>query len=127
MQIPVSRYQPGGDIYAKLQSQYGTQAANEVAAAAATNDRDKLAEALNIAAGRGPSDAPQSTWSVFWGQITTDPLAAPLESANNALGTIGASAIIGLFKNPWVLLTVAGVVFYLLGGFTWLRRQIGNA
>lgn len=126
MDIPVSRYQPGGDIYAKLQAQYGTQAANEIAAAAATNDRDKLSEALNIAAGRGPSDAPASTWSIFWSQITNDPFAAPLESANNALGTIGISAILGVLKNPWVLLTVAGILFYLLGGFTWLRRHLGN-
>ncbi len=51
-----------------------------------------------------------STGSIFWQQVTTDPFAAPLESANAGLGTVLGSAIKGLFANPWVLIVVVAAV-----------------
>lgn len=61
-----------------------------------------------------------SFWSILGGQLANDPLAAPLGSANNLLGNSWAS----LFRNKWVLLTLAVVLFGALGGFGWLGRKI---
>lgn len=122
--IPISKYAPGGEIYIKLAGQYGEPGAVKVYQAALTGDRMKLANALNSLEGKPPIVASTaSTAAIFFDQITTDPLAAPLESANNQIG----KAVFNAFKNPWVLVVVVGVVFYMLGGFTWAKRKLGNA
>lgn len=112
------RYQPGGDIYAKLLLQYGRDAANKMAAAAASPDpydeNEVMAEIRN-----GPR-LNDSTASLFFERVTTDPLAAPLESANNHIG----NAVLGVLKNPWVLFAIVVFAFYQLGGFNWLRKQL---
>lgn len=121
-QTTITRYQPGGDIYAQLEQQYGRNAALLIAQAAQTGDRDAVNEAL--ARVRDGAKLDDSTASLFWHQITTDPFSAPLASLNKGLGTGLQSAILGVLKNPWVLLTVAGLVFYAIGGFGWLERKI---
>ena len=111
------RYQIGGDIYAKLAAQYGTSGADRVALADASGVQGATATALGeVKWGATGSD---SIVANFFNQITTDPLAAPLESANNQIG----NAVLGVLKNPWVLLAVAAVVFFQLGGWNWLRKQ----
>jgi hypothetical protein len=108
--IPVERYAPGGDIYGSVSAEYGPDAAQRVYAAARTGDRYKVTQALsNLRFGAERDD---SVLSNFISQVTTDPFAAPLETANRAIGTIAGSAIFGLFKNPWVLLAGAGAVYY---------------
>jgi len=118
----IQRYQPGGDIFAELESRYGTGGALLIAQAALTGDRFAVNEAISRAKFGEKLDV--SLWSNFYTQVTTDPFAAPLETANKVIGTIGSSAIFGLFKNPWVLLAVAGLVFYAVGGFTWLGGKL---
>ena len=114
----IARYQPGGDIYATLLGQYGTDAANTIAAAAATGDNAAVNQALaTVRSGPARND---STLSLFWDQVTTDPLAAPLDSLNNQLG----KAVWNVVKNPWVLLTAGLIVFHLFGGFTWLKKKL---
>jgi hypothetical protein len=121
MKIPpetIARYQRGGDIYGKLVAQYGTTGANRIAAAAASGDRPTLTEALGTA-DRGPA-YDESTLSIFTGQIVTDPLAAPLDGANDLLGNSFAS----LFRNKWVLLILILVAFFAFGGGPWLAKRV---
>lgn len=106
----IQRYQPGGDIYVSLASRYGQGGADRVARAALTGDATFVnAELAVVKSGPRLND---STFSLFTSQIVTDPLAAPLESANTAIGNSVAS----LFRNPWVLavtvLVVAGLVLF---------------
>ena len=119
------RYQPGGDLYAAIQEQFGTAAANAAAAAARVDDDGRTLRFTlsNIRSGNyavGSATPGASTLGNFWTQITTDPLAAPLDTANAQLG----KAVWNVFKNPWVLLSVAAAVFYAVGGFTWLRKNL---
>lgn len=65
-----------------------------------------------------------STARLFWNQITTDPFDAPLESLNKGLQVGAGSLLKNIFKNPWVLLLVAGLILYALGGFGWLARKL---
>jgi hypothetical protein len=117
-QATIARYQPGGDIYATLEDQYGRNAALLIAQAAQTGDRDSLNEA--IAQVRHGAKLDDSTAKIFWQQITTDPFDAPLDSLNKGLGTVFKSAGLGVLKNPWVLLALALVVFFAIGGHRWL-------
>ncbi len=122
-QATIARYQPGGDVYAQLESQYGRNGALLIAQAATTGDRDAVNDALERVRGHGEK-LDDSTARIFWSQITTDPFDAPLQSLNKGLGTIYSSALLGLLKNPWVLLSLAAVVFYFLGGFRWLGAKL---
>ncbi len=121
-QATINRYQPGGDLYAQLEAQYGRTGALLIAQAARTGDRDALNEAFGRV--RHGERLEESTAKLFWQQITTDPFDAPLESLNKGLGTAATSALLGVLKNPWVLLAVAGLVFYALGGFRWLGAKL---
>lgn len=122
MNIPITRYQRGGDIYQQLASQYGTAAADAIAAAATTNDRAVLAEAIALVRS-GPARTGTSTLGNFFNQLITDPLAAPLESANNQIG----KAVWNVVKNPWVLATLVGVIsFVLVGGIPGLKKMFSK-
>ena len=104
----MNRYAPGGDIYVELVSRYGEAAAERVHQASLSGNNQAIAEALGeIKVGPARDD---STASLFFKQITTDPFAAPLASANRGIGTILGSAIKGIFSNPWVLLIVGAIV-----------------
>lgn len=113
-----ARYQPGGDIYAKLEAKYGTAGADRVAAADASGELGAVNEALTELKYGAPLN--DSTTSIFFDQVTTDPLGAPLESANNQL----ANVVKDIVKNPYVLAALALYLFLQLGGFNWLRRQL---
>lgn len=112
-----ARYQPGGDIYTTLADEYGVNAANRVATAARGTQADLNEAIADIRS--GPARSGTNTLGNFVTQITTDPLAAPLASANNQIG----KAVLNILKNPWVLLTVAVIVFSQLGGFAWVRKK----
>ena len=125
--IPWERYQTGGEIFETLWSTYGSDVAYDAAAAALDEDGPALTRILANArtkagATRG-EQANTSTLGNFAHQILTDPLAAPLDGANKILG----NSFLALLKNPWVLLTLAGLVFYLVGGFDWLKRKVSRA
>lgn len=113
-----SRYQPGGDIYARLASQYGQAGADRVARADASGVPYAVNDAL--VAIRHGDPLSTSTTGIFLDNITSDPLGAPLESANNQI----AKAVGNLFKNPWVLLVVAVVIITQLDGWAWIRKHV---
>ena len=116
-----SRYQSGGDIYSRLEQQYGTAGADKVAAADASGEPYAINQALtDLKYGAALND---STISNFVDQVTTDPLAAPLDAANKQIG----NAVTGIFKSPWVLAVLLGVVFYAVGGFDWVKRKVASA
>lgn len=120
----MNRYAPDGDIYASIADQYGTSAAQRAYAASLVDDGGVTLRNVLSNLHTGSTDpGSTSTWSNFWRQITTDPLAAPLDSLDNQLG----NAVLNVFKNPFVLLLVAGLVFHWFGGFTWLKRKLSNA
>jgi len=102
-----ARYQPpDGNIFKRLESQYGTGAALVIARAAASQDDEAVQEA--IAQVRSGPRLDDSTLSNFWTQVTTDPLEAPLTGLNNQIG----NAVGSVFKNPWVVLVLAAAAFY---------------
>jgi hypothetical protein len=77
MSPDLSRYVPGGDVYDAINLAYGIPAADRVQAAAETGDYRNISETLGEIRNGPPLD--QSTADAFWNQITTDPLAAPLD------------------------------------------------
>lgn len=116
-------YKTGGVNYWLAAAKWGIPAANRIAAAAESGDVIQFNLEMSNAA-RGTTLAPlnDSTWSNFWDQMTNDPLAAPLDSANNQLG----NAFANVLKNPWVLIALAVVLFLALGGADFLRRQLAK-
>lgn len=113
--LPVDRYAPGGDIYAQLAAQYGPDAAQRVYSAAQTGDRSRVSEQLAAERGK-PGNLDESTWSNFVGQITTDPLAAPLESVNNQL----QNALASFWRQPYV---VGLVILAAVGAFLYFKKR----
>lgn len=104
---------------------YGFDAAQRLAEVAATGDQ----AAFNIAISRvrrgepfstAPDSTATSTWGNFWHQITTDPLGAPLDSANNQLKQV----FLDLLKNPFVLVALALGLFFAFGGADFIRRKM---
>lgn len=95
----IQRYQPGGDIYLTLTEQYGYDAANFVADAAATGDSQRVTEA--IATIRSGAARETNVTRIFAEQILTDPLAAPAETVAKASEKVQAA-----LKSPvtWTLL-----------------------
>jgi hypothetical protein len=118
----IQRYQPGGDIYAQLDAKYGRGGALIVAQAARTGDRFAVNNAIERV--RYGERMSESTARIFWGQITTDPFDAPLASLDKTLQASAGSLIKNIFKNPWVLLLVAALVFHAFGGFNWLGNKL---
>lgn len=118
----INRYQPGGDIYATLEKTYGRNGALIVAQAARTGDRFAVTNAIERV--RFGERMSESTARIFWTQITTDPFNAPLETLNQTLEASAGSLVKNIFKNPWVLLLVAGLIFYAMGGFTWAGKKM---
>jgi len=106
--IPLERYAPGGDIFASLAQKYGPDAAERVYSAAQTGDRAAISDALATERFGGFRD--DSTLSNFVKQITSDPLAAPLDSLNDQL----QKGFSNVFRNPFVvgLVIVVVVLFF---------------
>lgn len=135
-----SSYARGGDYYNALSDQFGPDAANYVAQAAATGDEIALNYALSAARTSKRTGTPVAlvdqtyypnadrvtTLGNFVNQIATDPLAAPLDSLNNQL----KNATKNVFGNPFVLLLViagiAALVIYA-GGFSGVKRRVVGA
>lgn len=121
----INRYLPGGDIYAKLVTLYGADNADAIATAAKTGDETQVNAALTKAKYGAPMDT--SVADIFAQQILTDPMAAPLESANTVIGNTFWSFL----KNKWVLLalgvTVGGFLFFTFDGpafiRAWMKRK----
>jgi hypothetical protein len=114
----IQRYQPGGDIYASLAASYGTPGAQQVATAALTGDETQVNAALTQVKYGAPLNT--STAEIFGTQLATDPLGAPLADLNTALG----NTFFSFLKNPWVLITIAALVFFFVfDGVNILRRQ----
>lgn len=112
------RYYGGGDIYAQFEAQYGFDAANAIADAAATGDPAQVNAALvKVKFG---NNLPTDTFNMFLHQITTDPLAAPIGALDGQLQKV----VMNLIKNPLVLVALAAGVFFMFGGADLIRRKI---
>ena len=112
----IQRYQPGGDLFAAYAERYGHGHASNIAAAARTGDRYAVTDAISNAKYGAPAD--DSFWSNLGDQIVTDPLGAPLESANRVLG----NTFFSFLKNPWVILAIATALALWLVGPEKLRK-----
>lgn len=73
-----------------------------------------------IDAYRNQTPLDTSTWDIFGTQIITDPLAAPLGTANTILG----NSFLSFLKSPWVVVAVVVIVFGAMGGFGWIGRKV---
>jgi len=116
----VNRYQPGGDIYAKLLAQYGQGNADAIAQAARSGDESQVNAAI-VNAKYGPA-LDTSTLDAFGNQLATDPLGAPLAGLNNIVG----NTVFSFLQSPWVLGAVALGLFFFFGGADYLRRKLAN-
>lgn len=129
-----NEYLIGGSYYNSLLEQYGAANADYVASVAQSGDETAVRNALSAVrvAYRNSGNAAQvdsalnandtSTLGNFWTQITTDPLAAPLDSLNNQL----TKAVGNVFKNPMVLLLVIVAGIGLLGYFGGWKKLVGK-
>ena len=98
----IQRYQPGGDIYNQIVAAYGVAAANAVASAATTGDRTQVTDAIaSVKYGQPKQD---STAVIFVDQLLTDPLAAPIASADSLI----RKTLLAIGANPFFL--IAGIV-----------------
>ena len=106
-------YAAGQPAYNAVQAQYGTAAADAQWQAAITAEANGTP--LNT-----------STWSIFGNQLATDPLAAPLASAE----TLANNTALSFLKNPTVLfvlvLAVGIPLFVWLGGMTMLKGSLAK-
>ena len=116
----INRYQPGGDLYLDYVNQYGTAAANTLATAALTGDQTQITAALSSIMFGSP--LPTSTASIFLNQISSDPLAAPLADAE----TIASNTFVDFFKSPAILISLAIVLFFVLGGAGLIRGKLSK-
>jgi hypothetical protein len=121
MEELAQRYAPGGDIYAANEARYGTAGADLINRGFIRDGRSGAAIAagnLHTPTGGGST----STAAIFLDQITTDPLAAPLESANKVIG----NSVSSFLKNPWVvaltLAAILGAIVYTGDKFGLLKR-----
>lgn len=129
----IERYQPGGDLYDSLKSQYGVAVANQAATAAATGDNSAVLRVLSNAAktirtGDIVTDADydtRGTGALLADQLTSDPLGAPLDAANRQLTKLAGNTALAFLRNPMVLLVLVVVVFVawvnLFGVPRWLK------
>jgi hypothetical protein len=117
-QATIARYQPGGDFYTTLSAQYGTAAADQIAAAAATGVQGAVAEAIGEVKDGSPLDI--STLDILANQLVTDPLAAPLADANSLLN----NTFLSFLTNPMVLIVVVVAIFLFFGGADLIRRKV---
>lgn len=105
----LQRYAPGGDIHDRLSQRYGDAMASRAYELAEAGDPDALNLFLsNLRQGYPPNrgDLNESVSDAFLDQLATDPLGAPLDSANRQLGNVA----FGLLRNPWVALALAVLV-----------------
>jgi hypothetical protein len=121
-QATINRYQPGGDIYAQLVTQYGQTNADAIAQAAATGDRTQLGTALaNVRDGAAPGST--STIVNLYNQLTTDPLAAPLSDLNTIVG----NSAFAFLKSPYVAAIALLALFFYFGGAviitSWISKK----
>jgi len=131
-QATINRYQPGGDIYAQIVTQYGQAAADQMAAVTQSGNQAQINAALaNIVAGPAPGST--STLVNLYDQLTTDPLAAPVADANTLLSNTAGSVnsllgntIASLFKNPAILVSLALALFFYFGGANIIRGWIAS-
>jgi hypothetical protein len=125
--IPWRRYQPEGDIYIKLALQYGKDWADKAAAAALANDGEELtrviADARSAAGITKPEQEADGTFGNFVDQLATDPLGAPIASAQGIL----ANTLESLYRNPLVLIAVIAALFFAFGGADLIRKKIASA
>lgn len=117
-QDTINRYQAGGDIYAQLQSLYGTAGADQIAAAALSGDESQVNAALVQVKYGQPLNT--STTSLFATQLATNPLGAPLSGLNNIISNSFSS----LLKNPWIWGTALVLLFLWMGGLSLLKGKL---
>jgi hypothetical protein len=133
-QATITRYQPGGDIYATLVSQYGQNAADTLATAARSGDESQVNAALATIRNGAPKD--DSLTDALASQLYNDPLGAPLDQAgtilSNTLSAAGnaakaaTNAIIGNW-GAWLLVGAVSIgLFFYFGGSAFVRRRISN-
>jgi len=101
------------DLLARGGAQWNAIAATQGAAAADAAWSNAIREEQNLP----PLDT--STLSIFTNQILTDPLEAPLDSANSLLG----NTLADLIKSPLVLIAGAVAIFFALGGLALIKRK----
>lgn len=107
-------YYPGNAAYNAAVERFGNKTANAIYMASLIDDggvtlRNALNDAAQAERGRDLArPGSDSTLENFVEQVTTDPLAAPLDSLNNQIG----NAVWNVVKNPFVLLLVAGLIWW---------------
>lgn len=129
----IARYQPGGDLYAQLVTQYGQTNADAIAAAAATGDETEVNTAFGNAT-LGPNNTGSTSTVVnLYDQLTTNPLAAPIADANtlitnsaSSVNSLLGNSITSILTNPAILISLALALFFFFGGASLIRGWIAS-
>lgn len=109
-------YYPGQSAYNAAVDRFGSRTANAIYMASLIDDggvtlRNALNDAAQAERGRELArPGSDSTAEIFFDQVTTDPLAAPLDSLNDQL----SKAAWNVVRNPAVLLLVVGLVVFFV-------------
>lgn len=119
-QSQIDNWKPGGSTYQNAVSRFGQAVAD--AASNAAQQPGALESDVSSAIANATYGQPltTSTTGIFLNQMTTDPLAAPLQTLNTAAG----NSFMALFKSPWVLGTLAIVLFVWMGGLKLLKGSL---
>lgn len=90
-QETIARYNPpNGDLFQSYETLYGNNGALLISQAAQSGDQTLITDAIVRVKYGERLDT--STFNLLWNQLTTDPLAAPLETFGNAVGQVFNSA-----------------------------------
>lgn len=109
-------YYPGNAAWNGAEQRFGNAWAKRIYMASLIDDggvtlRNTLNDAVQAERGRDfARPGSDSTLDNFIEQVTTDPLAAPLDSLNDQLG----KAAWNVLRNPFVLVVVVAVVVFFL-------------
>ena len=122
----LTRYIVGGDMWEAVGKKYGREAAEQLSNIAEAGDLTQFNFALSSLNRSGVvSPVQNSRTSTLWNftdQLLTDPLAAPADSLNNQLG----KAFKNIFGSPWILVALAAVVFFWIGGAQWSKGKLAR-
>jgi hypothetical protein len=119
-QAQIDNWKPGGSTYLNAVSRYGQAVAD--AASNAAMQPGALESDVSSAIANATYGAPltTSTTGIFLNQLATDPLAAPLNTVNTAVG----NSFMSLFKSPWVLALIGLSLFFWMGGLKALQGSL---
>jgi hypothetical protein len=116
-QATIARYQPGGDLYAQIVSEYGQAAADGIAAAAATGDQNQVNNAFAQYTTSMVQPADSSLLDALGNQFTSGNVVSTATSYWGATANSWIQSVVtAITDNFFVLAVVVSVVLIFFSG-----------